>query len=421
MRTSESLRRGVLWTWLATSGFVAIEPSPFEAIFPIALIVFADGGMLFDRALAPLIFCLFAYDASGLISLIPWYDEKASFNFIFITIYISLATVTISALVAAAPQARMATIRSGYVAAGVVSAFLGVIGYFNVAGTGAYFTMYDNTRAMGFFKDPNVFGPFLAPPIVWLFQDLLLRRSSPLIPIACLAMMLAGVLLSFSRGAIADCLLSILLVLSLTFLTSASAKMRARTVRVGLLGVALMVAIGVLAFSIPAVRELALERATLQQDYDSGEQGRFGNQLRSIPMLLDRPLGFGPQRFSHYFPIDPHEVFLSAFSSLGWSGGIAFTTFFLTTIYFGWRLCFRRTPLQGEAIAVWSALFPQMLQGFQIDTNHWRHMFLMIACIYGLTAAERLRAPAARRLSENEGGSRDPHLRKARLGVGLEA
>ena len=418
MRTSEPLRRGVLWTWLATSGFVAIEPSPFEAIFPIALIVFADGGMLFDRTLAPLIFCLFAYDASGLIALIPWYEEKESFNFIFITLYISLATTAIAAIVAAAPRARMATIRSGYVAAGVVSAFLGVIGYFDIGGTGQYFTMYDNTRAMGFFKDPNVFGPFLAPPVVWLFQDLLLRRSAPLLPVACLSMMLTGVLLSFSRGAIADCVLSILLVLSLTFLTSTSAKMRARTVRVGLLGIGLVVAVGFAAFSLPGAREVATERATLQQDYDSGEQGRFGNQLRSIPMLIERPLGFGPQRFAHIFPQDPHEVFISAFGSMGWSGGIAFTTFFLTTLYFGWRLCFRRSPLQAEAIAVWSALFPQLLQGFQIDTNHWRHMFLMIACIYGLTAAER-RAPA--RASQREAGSRDPHPDEARLGAGLKA
>ena len=38
--------------------------------------------------------------------------------------------------------------------------------YFNVADTGQYFTIYGNSRAMGFFKDPNVFAPFLVPPIV---------------------------------------------------------------------------------------------------------------------------------------------------------------------------------------------------------------------------------------------------------------
>ena len=64
--------------------------------------------------------------------------------------------------------------------AGLVAARLGIVGYFNVAGTGEYFTLYDNSRAMGPFKDPNVYGPFLVPPIVWLCQDLILRRSRPM-------------------------------------------------------------------------------------------------------------------------------------------------------------------------------------------------------------------------------------------------
>ncbi len=401
MRTSEPLKRGVLWTYLAVSGFVAIEPSPFEFMFPIALLVFADGGMLFDRALAPLIACLLVYDASGLITLIPWVQEQESLSFIFITVYISLATILFSAIVAAAPLTRMRTIRSGYVAAGTVSAFLGVIGYFNIAGTGAYFTLYDNTRAMGFFKDPNVFGPFLTPPVVWLFQDMLLRRGRAWLAFALLIVLLTGVLLSFSRGAITDCILSILLLLGITFVTAESDRMRARTLRVAALGLATFVAIVVVVLAIPAAHDLALERATLTEDYDSGPQGRFGNQIRSIPMLLTRPLGFGPQRFAHIFPQDPHEVFISAFGSFGWSGGLAFILFFVVTLYYGWRVCLHRSAIQAEAIAVWSALFPQLLQGFQIDTNHWRHMFLMIACIYGLTAAERIsresRAPTAAR------------------------
>ena len=160
MMRIETLRRSTLWIYMAVSGFVAIEPSPYEFMFLVSLIAFGKGGVRFDKVLAPLIFFLLVYDASGLISLVPFVDEKESFNFIFITIYMSLATIFLAAIVAAAPDARMETIRSGYVAAGLVSAILGIVGYFDIAGTGPYFTLYDNTRAMGFFKDPNVFGPF---------------------------------------------------------------------------------------------------------------------------------------------------------------------------------------------------------------------------------------------------------------------
>ena len=86
-----------------------------------------------------------------------------------------------------------------------------------------------------------------------------------------------------------------------------------------------------------------------------GEQGRFGNQLRSIPMLLDRPLGFGPFRFAKYFPADPHEVFLSAFASFGWVGGIAFAVFVALTLYVGFVFVFRRSRAQTEFIGVFAA------------------------------------------------------------------
>ena len=389
MRTGEPLRRGVLWTWMAVSGFVAVEPSPFEVMFPVALLAFADGGMLFDRALAPLVATLIVWSSSGFLTLIPWVQEQESVNFILITLYICLATILFAAIVARDALARMATIRSGYVAAGVISALLGVAGYFDIAGTGDYFTLYDHSRAMGFFKDPNVFAPFLVPPIVWLLQDIFLKRGRMATILPCLAILITGLLLSFSRGAIIDCAFSLVLLLGLMFLTAETARQRARTLMLAALVAGMVVVILAVVLAIPDVRELATERATLAEDYDSGPQGRFGNQVRSIPLLLVRPFGFGPLRFGHIFPQDPHEVFISAFASFGWSGGIAFLMFAAITIYFGWRVCFRRSAVQAECIGLWAGLFPQILQGVQIDTSHWRHVFVLCGCLYGLVAAER--------------------------------
>jgi hypothetical protein len=389
MRTSEPLRGGVLWTYLAISGIVAVEPSPFELMFPIALLVFADGGMLFDRAMAPLVATLLMWSSSGFLTLIPWVHEQESVSFIVITLYICFSTIVFAAIVARDPLARMATVRSGYVAAGVLSAFLGIIGYFNIAGTAPYFTLYEGTRAMGFFKDPNVFAPFLVPPVTWLLQDLFLKRGRIWVILPCLGVLVLGVLLSFSRGAIIDAAGSVAILLGVTFLTADRARLRARAVTIVVVAAALVAVLLAGAMAVPQVREMLTSRATLSEDYDSGPQGRFGNQVRSIPLLLDLPFGFGPLRFGHIFPQDPHEVFISAFASFGWSGGIAFLAFAAITVFVGWRVCFRRSPVQTECIGLWAALFPQILQGVQIDTSHWRHVFVLCGCLYGLAAAER--------------------------------
>lgn len=389
MPLSESLRLKLLWLFLAVSAFAAIEPSPYEGMFFVCLLAFARGGLVFDTALSPLILVLLVFDAAGLIALIPYTDEPESVSFTFVTIYISFTTILFAAITASNPLERMARIRSGYVFAGVLAAILGLLGYFDVAGLSPYFTLYDGGRASGPFKDPNVFGPFLVAPIGWLCQDLLLKRGSTWRSLTLLLIMLAAVFLSFSRGALIDTLLTAALVLGLTFLTTPSARLRRRVVTTAISGVALVAALLALALAVPSIREVALERATLVEDYDAGEQGRFGNQVRSVPMLLDRPLGFGPFRFAKFFPADPHEVFLSAFASFGWVGGVAFAMFVALTLYIGFVFAFRRSRVQTEFIGVFAAMLPQLLQGVQIDTMHWRHLFLLIGCLYGLAAAER--------------------------------
>jgi hypothetical protein len=389
MPLTEPLRLKLLWLFLAVSAFAAVEPSPYEAMFFVCLFAFARGGLEFDAALAPLILTLLLFDAAALVALIPYTQEPPSVSFTFITVYITLTTVLFATITAQNPLERMKAIRSGYVFAGVLAAILGVLGYFNVAGLSAYFTLYEGGRASGPFKDPNVFAPFLVAPVGWLCQDLLLKRGSPALRLLMLVILFAGLFLSFSRGALIDAILTLLLTLGLTLATTGSATLRRRVVTTAAVGAALVAALLAIALSVPTIREVAMERATLTEDYDSGEQGRFGNQLRSIPMLLDRPLGFGPYRFSHFFPADPHEVFLSAFASFGWAGGIAFAVFVALTLYVGFVFAFRRSRVQTEFIGVFAAALPQIFQGVQIDTMHWRHLFMLIGCLYGLACAAR--------------------------------
>ena len=53
-----------------------------------------------------------------------------------------------------------------------------------------------------------------------------------------------------------------------------------------------------------AVQDMFEDRATVLKSYDSGEFGRFGNQANAIPMLIERPLGFGPLLFGQIFAKD---------------------------------------------------------------------------------------------------------------------
>ena len=381
-------QRGVLWLFIACGAFASIEPSPYELLFVLALLAFGARGLAFDRGMIPLILGLALFNIGGLLALPPYIQDRDSTIFVAISLYISVTAVFFAALIAGSPLERMRTIRSGYVAAGCIASVVAIVGYFDIFGSSEYFTLYG--RASGTFKDPNVLGSFLVPPVVWLTQDIMLRRARLMRSVLALLVMLMALLLSFSRGSWGVWAGSTALMVWLTFVTTRSPALRQRIVAVSIVGLIGVLILLTIALSIPAVRDVFDVRASLSQDYDLGQTGRFGDQLRSLPMLLDRPFGFGPLQFrNHFHGEDPHNVYLNAFASYGWIGGLSFAAFTAAMVYLGWRLAFQRTPLQTEAIAVWSCLFVQILQGFQIDTDHWRHLFLLIGALFGLVAASR--------------------------------
>ena len=402
-RFVERVQDALLWLLGFSGAVVFIEPSPYEAMFFIAAAGFLlTGGLaLHPSAVVLLLLTALAFNLGGLFSLMPFLDDTVAVTFVAISVYLGTTSLFFSALMMERPVERLNALKSGLIWAAVVASTAGILGYFNVGGLGEHLTRYG--RASGTFKDPNVLGTFVILPLVLLAQDLLLRRGSLLKNVALFGLILfGGAFLSFSRGAWAHAVLSLVLLLAITFVLTPSRGLRARIVLIAITGTAALALGFVAALSIDSVRSLYEERASLQQDYDLGETGRFGNQLRSINELIERPNGFGPHRFRLHFPEDPHNVYVNAFASYGWLGGFSYLLLILATIFVGWRAIGTRLPVQLHAVAIWSTLFVEILQGFQIDTDHWRHFWLMLGLIWGLFGLSQ----AHRRAAMSERGNR---------------
>jgi O-Antigen ligase len=386
MLTTAAIQNGSVWLLFASSFLVFIEPAPYEIFFALVTFLFIVTGLKFSAFILPLLLLLVLYNIGGGFSLLHTMDKPQAVWFVIISLYMAVMGIVIACIFSEDAEKRLQIMKRGYLFAGVIASITGIMGYFDIAGTFEYFTRYG--RAMGTFKDPNVFGTFLVLPIVYTAQAIILGTTRRVIlSTFAVLIMIAGVFLSFSRGAWGVAFGALMLCILLSFITAPNRAMRVRVIVIALSGVALFIIMLAIALQFDSIRDTFEVRASLDQRYDVGENGRFGNQARAIPLLLDEPNGFGPYGFRDRFPEDPHNTFVNAFASYGWLGGISYLTLVVMTCIVGWTLVFKKTPWQRDSIAIWSTLFLLILQGMQIDTDHWRHFYVLVGLTWGLMLA----------------------------------
>ena len=117
--------------------------------------------------------------------------------------------------------------------------------------------------------------------------------------------------------------------------------------------------------------------------------------------LSAHPLGIGALEFGRvHHHEDVHEVYLNMFLNTGWLGGTLYIFLVLTTLALGLRVVFRNRGGDGVSAVLVAAFIGMALEGAVVDTDHWRHFYLIMAMIWGI-ALERQSMHAADRGSEN--------------------
>ncbi|MQW90204.1 O-antigen ligase family protein [Sinorhizobium saheli] len=368
------------------SGFVIAEPAPYEIFLAGLIGLWALFGLRISRATAPLLALLILFMVGGILSLTVMADLATAPMYMAVSGFLCLSAVFFAAIIEDRHQ-RLPLIFNAWVTAAVITALLGIVGYFGVIPGAESFTLYD--RAKGAFQDPNVFGPFLAAPALYLVHGLLTQpiRRAPL-KIAGLLVLELGVFLSFSRAAWALNLFCILALVFVMLLKQRSGLFRLRILVMALSGALFIVAALVIALQSERVAALFSSRSQLVQEYDGGHLGRFDRHRIGFLMSMEKPLGIGPMVFSTMFPEDEHNVLLKSLTSYGWLGFIAYVTLILWTLSLGFRFLLLDRPWQPYLAIAWVTLIGHVGIGNVIDTDHWRHFYLLVGVVWGCAALE---------------------------------
>ena len=387
----------VLFITVLASSVAFIEPSPHDALMGVLAVAAVIAGVRLHRTLVLLVFCLVIWNVSGLISLINALDIPKTIQYAATSIYLAIAAILFACLFAENTMPRITVMRIAYVLTATCAALAGTAGYFHAFPGSDIFA--PTGRALGAFKDPNVFSPFLIWPALFLMYRVLAERIRllDLLPLGCI---LLGLLLSFSRGAWFHFAVSAIVTVGLAFLTAPTQKSRFRVFGLSIFSVGVLVAMIVVLLSIPAVQLMFNERAHLINSYDVGQGGRFRLQEIALSSVLMFPDGMGPFGFATAQGLQQHNVYLQAFLVYGWAGAMAYILMLLSTVFIGVRTVFVRTPWQPYMITALGAFIGEMAEGFVIDSDHWRHFFLLLGMVWGLAAAtlkhvRGVRRPAA--------------------------
>lgn len=308
-----------------------------------------------------------------------------------VTLFLVLGAMTIAGYVAAEPEPRFELVMTYYVVACLVATTAALVGYFNVL-PGAYDLFTNFGRGRGTYKDPNVYGAALVPALGYLVWIMLRARPDRALVAAGIAGVLAlGLLVSFSRGAWVAAAVTVATVIWLSAVRTRRGRDRKRLTTVGAVGTLAFLGVVVAALQVDKIEALMSERASLTQSYDVGPEGRFGGQQKALALIVENPLGIGTHTFREvHHAEEPHNVYLSMFLNAGWLGGLLYVVSVAATLAAGaWR-ALRIDALQGPLIVATAAFAGMAVEGVIIDSDHWRHVFIVMGLVWGLVDAPRV-------------------------------
>ena len=280
-------------------------------------------------------------------------------------------------------EAKIVLLLRGYVTGALISILLSFAG---LMGIGTELVLFggrlwtDNYfRFQGFFKDPNVFGAFLVPAVIISIESFynknLFRLNNPA-KIIILLTLLTGVILSFSRAALLNLFIALVVYFGLKALRNKVTKKLVVTFVASII----MLSLSIFAASqfLSPSTNYSNENATVTgRGYDSE---RFESQGQALMIAITNPLGLGPGQFPIYSEIGTHQLYLRLLSEQSIFGLIGFVGLIIFILI---RMI--RTDFKDNAFAfsltliIAGSLVGIIFSSLFIDTLHWRHFWLFLA------------------------------------------
>lgn len=378
------------------SCFSIIEPAPYELLALILMFAYAtrhlaDGSWMLARPLTATLLVLMAL--FSLLQFVPIvvqaHSPDTSAFYALVTAMLIAIGVHLGRLHASG-DVRFRDFIVGYAIAGLFSAVVGLISLRPDVATMAP-EILGMGRPKGFFKDPNVFAPYLIPATLVFLEAAGQRRGPMTILFICFALVCtAGVISAASRGAWVN--LAVTIAVYAVFCSARQKAMVAYAVLIA--AVAIAVGSNLMGEGGDDQRfALYTDRMQLQE-YD---RDRFSAGLEAVELGLRYPAGVGPGEITNYLGkgMDPHNTYARIWAENGPAALVLFVAILLLLAAHLVQECVTARRLDRVFICAFAMLAGALVNAGVIDTLHWRHFWVVLAvCMFSFN--DRLRPSPSR-------------------------
>jgi len=361
-----------LFFTMAVSSFVVIEPSPYDLLIILIIIIgFAFSIYNFSREVIFPILMLCIFLISNLLSLFFIEEIGPSIFYTAISFYLALTWIGIIGMRNLLKWPYLQIILHGYLVSACISATIGILAYFQLIPNSEFFLMYGRVKAL--FKDPNVFGPFLVMPALFALSMTELKNTlyvKRIFYYISFFILFIGIILSFSRAAWGNFILSLLVFLSLY--KGNFFKKRVNTIIfIVLIGIP-----GILYFiQTPMVEDLLASRLS----YQGYDDNRFDTQIAALKVGFSNPLGIGAGQTEVILKTSTHSLYARLFVENGFLGFLSFLGVLIACIYKSFKSFINSDgDIAIFHLVVFTSLIGLVFNSFFVDTLHWRHLWLLL-------------------------------------------
>lgn len=398
------------------SFFVVVEPAPTDLVFFIGLGVFCFSRprkqpFLSGTALVGvLLYCFFSVLSLNFVQYVP----VAAFRAVVIEFYMIALFMLTAYYVAMRGDDAFFAILCALTIGGVLASFVTIVALLDLIpnsdilfrGEGA------RNRVKATFKDPNVFGPFLVPCILFTVWVLVEQARLRAVALVVLGFLVLSLITTYSRGAWAHTLLS----LSIFTLALLIHRPTARPAFSAFVWLMIVILATVLLFLDQITTRLSDSFLAQRLSLQSYDESRFAYVADAAQQIWDHPLGIGPYQARYVYGYLPHNTFVVFAMHNGIFACLGLILIYGSAMTRCAAKVLAKRPGWTKYALILAVLVGLLLLSMVVGAIHWRHLYLVCGMAFGRYRSDRL-LPAdfawpprwsARRFAQRTGPAAQP-------------